>query len=142
MKIQTKYHGEIEISDKEILTFINGIPGFLDEEKFILLPLQEDETFLILQSIVTGGLAFVLVNPFTYFPEYDFSLEESIVELLNIASPEDLVVFSILTIGEPFENTTANLQAPIIINSKNNQAKQVVLNNESYTTRHKILEKR
>jgi flagellar assembly factor FliW len=142
MKIQTKYHGEIEISDKEILTFINGIPGFLDEEKFIILPLQEDETFLILQSIVTGGLAFVLVNPFTYFPEYDFSLEESIVELLNIASPEDLVVYSILTIGEPFENTTANLQAPIIINSKNNQAKQVVLNNESYTTRHKILEKR
>ena len=37
MKISTKFHGEIEINDQDIITFQSGIPGFLDEKKFTLL---------------------------------------------------------------------------------------------------------
>ncbi|MED3792911.1 flagellar assembly protein FliW [Niallia alba] len=141
MKIATKYHGEKEIQEKEVITFPQAIPGFPDEKEFVLLPLDDDGQFNVLQSLENQQLAFVLSNPFTFFKEYDFSLEEYIVELLEIESEEDILVFSILTVHDPFEKTTANLQAPIIINNKKNMAKQVILNEPNYHTKHPLFEK-
>lgn len=142
MEVKTKFHGAIKLLDENVITFLGGIPGFQDESQFAVLPIEGDNTFLILQSLNTTELAFVIVNPFHYFPEYNFTLEDHIVEKLNITSTEDVLVYSVLTIQEPFANTTANLQAPIIINTKEKLGKQVILNSDTYTTRHKILEKR
>ncbi|MBT2678860.1 flagellar assembly protein FliW [Bacillus sp. ISL-35] len=139
MKINTMYHGEVEIN--EILTFEKGIPGFVEEKQFALLPLSDDEFYYVLQSVSTPGLAFVLTNPFHFMKEYDFQLEEGAVEELSLESEKDVTVYSILTVQDPFEKTTANLQAPIIINLKNRKAKQVVLHNEQYKTKHPIFEK-
>ncbi|SHP78902.1 Flagellar assembly factor FliW [Mycobacteroides abscessus subsp. abscessus] len=142
MEIKTKYHGEVQINDHEVINFVKGIPGFPNEENFTILSLEEDGVFSILQSVVTPELAFVIVNPFHYFKDYDFHLEDQVVEALSIKLPEEVQVFTILTVQEPFEKTTANLQAPLIINKNNRMGKQVVLNNEKYTTRHKILGER
>jgi flagellar assembly factor FliW len=44
----------------------------------------------------------------------------------------------ILTIQEPLDKSTANLQAPVVINVKENLAKQVVLTDKRYKTRHEL----
>ncbi|WP_062354129.1 flagellar assembly protein FliW [Bacillus kwashiorkori] len=141
MKINTKYFGEIEIQESDIITFETGIPGFLMETEFVILPLSDDKVFHAMQSVKTAELAFVITNPFLFFQEYDFSLEDSVVEQLAIERVEEVQVYNILTVRDPLPDTTANLQAPIIINSKNNFAKQVILNNTEYQTRHHIFEK-
>ncbi|GKU83399.1 flagellar assembly protein FliW [Niallia sp. NCCP-28] len=139
MKINTKYHGEKEIKEKEIISFVKPIPGFPDEDRFIVLPLDEEGSFFALQSIQNEQLAFVISNPFLFFSDYDFNLEENAVEQLELASEKDVLVFAILTVQEPFEKTTANLQAPIILNQKKNLAKQVILNQTDYITKHLLL---
>ncbi|MFT9598157.1 flagellar assembly protein FliW [Mesobacillus sp.] len=139
MKINTKYHGEVEV--EEILTFEKGIPGFVEEKQFALLPLSDDESYFVLQSVSTPGLAFVLTNPFHFMKEYDFQLEDATVEELSLESEKDVAVYTILTVQDPFERTTANLQAPIIINQTNRKAKQVILHNEQYKTKHPIFNK-
>ncbi|WLR55542.1 flagellar assembly protein FliW [Mesobacillus subterraneus] len=139
MKINTKYHGEVEVED--ILTFQKGIPGFVEEKQFSLLPLSDDESYFVLQSVSTPGLAFVLTNPFHFMKEYDFKLEDATVEELNLESEKDVAVYSVLTVQDPFEKTTANLQAPIIINQRNRKAKQVILHDEQYKTKHPIFKK-
>jgi flagellar assembly factor FliW len=141
LNIDTKYHGSVEIIESEVLTFQKGIPGFPSEKQFALLPLSEDDIFYVMQSIPTPGLAFVLSSPFNFFGEYDFDLEETVIAELDLESENDVLVYSILTIQDPFEKTTANLQAPIIINSKNRRAKQVILYNEQYNTKHPIIKK-
>jgi len=141
VKIATKYHGEKEIQEKEVIAFPQAIPGFPEEKEFVLLPLDEEGQFIVLQSLGNQQLAFVLSNPFTFFQEYDFTLENHIVELLELESEEEVQVFSILTVQDPFEKTTANLQAPIIINSKKNIAKQVILNEPNYHTKHPLFDK-
>ena len=138
MNIQTKYFNEITIEEKDILHFEHGIPGFLEEKQFLLLPLTEDHVYYVLQSVQTSELAFVVTNPFLFFKEYDFELDDATVEQLEIKDATEVVVYSILTLQDPFENTTANLQAPVIINTKNNEAKQVILNDEKYTTKHPL----
>lgn len=139
--IQTKYHGEIEINKEDILHFEKGIPGFLDEKDFILLPLSDDQTFSIMQSLTTPYVAFVIASPFHFFQDYEFKLEDPIVEELDIKAEKDVLVFLILSVGDPFEKTTANLQAPVIINSSNHKAKQVILNDGRYKTKHPIVQK-
>lgn len=141
MKIKTKYHGEITIDERQIIHFENGLPGFLEEKQFIILPLTDNQIYLILQSIQTPEIAFVITNPFFFYKDYEFKLEDGVVEQLGIKEPGDVQVLNILTIHDPFEKTTINLQAPIIINTKNNRAKQVILNYDHYTTREPLFQK-
>ncbi|MBZ5750823.1 flagellar assembly protein FliW [Metabacillus rhizolycopersici] len=138
MGTTTKYHGVIETDEKDILQFQNGIPGFLEEKSFVLLPLDTDSPFWILQSMATPELGFVVVNPFQYFTTYEFDLSEGDKQLLNLTSEKDVVVWMILNVKDPFEDSTANLQAPIVLNAKNNQAKQIILNTPQYKTKQHL----
>lgn len=139
--IQTKYHGEIEINKEDIVYFEKGIPGFLEEKEFVVLPLSEDQAFSVLQSVTTPYAAFVVTNPFDFVKEYQFELEDSVVEELELESEKDVSILSILTVNSPFEKTTANLQAPIIVNTSNHKAKQVILNDGNYKIKHPIFQK-
>ncbi|WP_409252009.1 flagellar assembly protein FliW [Bacillus sp. SCS-153A] len=141
MEISTKYHGKIDIKLEETLIFDGGIPGFLKEKRFVLLPLPDNQFFHILQSVETQHLAFVVTDPFIFFKDYDFTIDENTVEFLGNPVEKDIKVLTILTVKEPMSETTANLQAPVIINLSNKKAKQVILNNTDYRTRHQIFSK-
>lgn len=135
MKLQTKFEETVKINESDILHFKQGLPGFEDEKKFVLIPIN-GTPFSIMQSVQTTDLAFVTTDPFMFFKDYDFELHHSIQDQLEIKEPEDVAVQVILTISDPFENSTANLQAPVIINRKKYVGKQVVLNHLNYQTRH------
>ncbi|WP_066322758.1 flagellar assembly protein FliW [Anoxybacteroides amylolyticum] len=137
MKLRTKYHGEVEVNGTDIFYFSNGIPGFLDEKQFVLLPI-EDTPFIILQSVKTPVLGFAMIDPFLYFPDYDIELDEQTIERLELSSERDVAVYVILTVADPFENTTANLQAPIVVNRAKKLGKQVILTNTPYRTKHRL----
>ncbi|MFN7252523.1 MAG: flagellar assembly protein FliW [Anaerobacillus sp.] len=139
MKINTKYLGEVEISEEKIIHFEAGIPSFLDEKKFVLLPFDESTPFYILQSVTTPELGFVVVSPFQFFPDYQVKLSDATIEALKIEKEEDVSIFSILTVQEPFTKTTANLQGPVVINNKTNQGKQISLNDPNYGTKHLLM---
>lgn len=139
MKIQTKYHGEVEIEAQEIIHFEEGIPSFEDEKQFVILPFGEDSPFLILQSVQSSSLGFVIINPFDFFNDYSVKLSDSTLEKLKIKREEQVAIFSILTVQEPFHNTTANLRGPVVINTKEQLGKQIVLLDEKYTTKHFII---
>jgi flagellar assembly factor FliW len=138
MNINTKYHGIMDIHNEEILLFTNGIPGFKNENQFVLLPLPENDWFHVLQSTKTPELGFVVTDPFLFFTDYDFTLDPSTVEQLEQPSEKNIKVLSILTVREPLHETTTNLQAPIVINLANNKAKQIILNDTSYQTKHLV----
>ncbi|MDQ0177084.1 flagellar assembly protein FliW [Bacillus chungangensis] len=140
MKIETKYHGEIVIKESDIWKFYYGLPGFPDETAFVMLPLPNNDLFFVLQSIANPLLGFVITNPFSFFPDYHFKLDDQTLEQLKIAGEEDVNVHIILTVQKPFSETTANLRAPLIFNMKEKQAKQIILNEEHYTTKHLLFQ--
>lgn len=140
MKISTSYHGDIEIDNQQTLTFNQGIPGFLEETEFVILPLPEAEAFQVLQSIQTKELAFIITDPFQFFLHYDFQLEPQEIEKLQLQQAEDAAVYVLLTMSDSMEKITANLQAPIIVNTKQQLAKQVILMNTAYETKHRLFE--
>lgn len=138
-KIATKYTGEITVLAEDIITFEQGLPGFVDEKDFVILPFAEQSPFFILQSTTTANVAFVLSDPFPFFQTYDFKLEQTYLEALSIQSKRDVLIFVILTVRDPFQQTTANLQAPIVINKEKKLGKQIILTDSRYGTRHLLM---
>lgn len=138
MQIETKYVGAIEITEDHIIHIESGLPGFKDEDRFVLIDLPGNDVLQILQSIKTKELAFIVTNPHLFYKDYEFKLDDHIIETLQIEHERDVVVLSIMTIQEPFHTSTINLQAPLIINERNKRAKQYILSSEQYPVKAKI----
>lgn len=142
MNVNTKYFGQVDVSEEELLHFNQGIPGFKNLNRFALLPLPEAPLYRILQSVDEKDIAFVVVNPYVFFKSYEFDVDNGSKEELSLEKPEDVDLCTVMTLHEPFEKSTVNLQAPIVINRKNNQAKQLILNGTEYHTKHTVAEKK
>ncbi|SER40768.1 flagellar assembly factor FliW [Gracilibacillus ureilyticus] len=140
MRIETKYFGEVEVNESEIIIFPQGIPGFQGENKFILQSFEEGGLFQILQSTNNIDPAFVVVDPFLFVNDYQFKLDEATIEQLQIKLKEDVRVLAIVTVKEPLTSSTANLQAPVVINTQNNHAKQLISIKSNYLTREAIFQ--
>ncbi|MFB5085905.1 flagellar assembly protein FliW [Psychrobacillus sp. PGGUH221] len=139
MNIETKFLGQVTIEETEIIQFQNGLPGFEDNKEFVILPLEKDSPFAILQSIKQQEIGFVIALPFVFKKDYAFDLTEEDREELQIDSSEDLITYSIVTLKEPFSSSTLNLQAPLLINHKQKIAKQLVLQDaNAYPLRFQI----
>lgn len=138
MKIETKFHGTLDISKEQIITFKKGIPGFEKETQFVILELFEGTLFKVLQSIHESYVAFIVCDPWMFELDYEFDLKDSIIEDLQIHSSDDLDIYNILTISQDMSKSTMNLLAPIVVNKKQNSGMQVVLEGTKYTTKHAI----
>lgn len=138
MLINTSRFGEIEYQEEHVFTMVEGILGFPKSKKYIILNHQNNTIFKWLQSIDDPELAFVIVEPYLFFPDYSFDLNDDDVDILKIRSRDKVMVYTILVIPEDPKLITANLKAPVVINSDNRKGKQVALLDERYTTRHYI----
>ena len=142
MKLHASSFGEIEIDEENVLTFPEGIPGFEQYKKFVVINNPDEENpFDWLQSVENEDLAFVIINPFFVFPDYDITIPESAIEKLKIKDETDVFVYTIVVVPENLEDMTTNLSGPIIINGKEKLGKQVILEDNRYTTKHHIFEK-
>ena len=138
MKIQTKFLGEVVIEKSQIWSFPKGIPGFEEEKEFALLPIEGNAIFSVLQSLNTKDIAFVVANPFSISQNYSFDLDEATIHVLEIQNEQEVMVLGVLSIKDPFESSTINLQAPLIFNTKTKKAKQMILNDSFFSMRHQI----
>lgn len=127
MNIQTKFLGEVEISESEVLTFEQGLPGFPDNKKFVLLSLDADLPLAVLQSTEEVELSFVVAFPYAFKKDYAFDLSEEDKEQLQIEQETDVVAYTIMTLKESFNDSTLNLLAPVVINTRTKLGKQIVL---------------
>jgi flagellar assembly factor FliW len=138
LTVKTTRFGEIEVAADKIITFKHGIPGFEEETEFIILPYDEDSPFFLLQSAKTDFLAFLMTDPFKFLSDYEFSIDDENMQELGIEKPEDIVIFSMVTVRGKVKDMTANLVAPVVINIKNNRARQIVLEKSPYKTQHRV----
>lgn len=139
MKLTTTRFGELEIKDNEIIYFKNGIFGFENFKKYILLN-ESGSMFSWLQSIDNEELAFVLIKPVDFYYNYVLDIDEPDVIDLNIREGDETVIYCIVVIPDDTSKMTGNLQGPVVINLSANVGKQVVSLNPKHKLKHPILE--
>ena len=143
MQIATTRFGALEVQEEQIIHIPNGIVGFPDDRKYILLEQKKGSPFIWLQSVANGALAFVLIDPLLFKPDYKVEIGEDAEDLGLKNGGNEAQIMAIVNIlnrgedGKPIA-ITANLLGPIVINPQKRLAKQVVLYGGQYSHRHPI----
>jgi flagellar assembly factor FliW len=138
--INTRNFGQLDVDEKMIISFDKGLPGFEEENEFVILNNWDTDGpvgFMWLQSVKNPDLAFVVSIPFLLRSNYEFELPEEVCSELNISAPSDVGVYTICRIEDKIENMTFNLQSPIIINVKDRRAAQIPLDDKRYSVAEK-----
>ncbi|MDP4176924.1 MAG: flagellar assembly protein FliW [Bacillota bacterium] len=138
MKFNTKYHGEIDYKEEDIITFKKGMPGFENLKKFILFDIEENEVFKILHSIEDENIGFIVVSPFYVMKDYEFDLDDEKLKSLNVKTPDNVTVYNTVTLNSKPEDITANLRAPIIINNIEHLGEQIILDKDEYKIKYPL----
>ena len=120
-----------------------GLAGFQGFDKFVLIEDPKTIPFRWFQSVQEPNLSIVIMDPIIFKPDYSIGLDKIIKDLDWVDSThEEIAIYVVVNILGEGDNKkiTANLLGPIVINSKNNTAVQVVLSDTTYSCQHNILE--
>jgi flagellar assembly factor FliW len=141
MKIETTRFGALDVEEKNIIEFPDGLYGFEKETRFTFLPFNPnvESPMEWMQSALSPHLAFVITDPHLYVPDYKLKLLEEDKKKVDLQPDEPFLTRSIVTIPENYTEMTANLVAPLVINPNKGIAKQFVLTSMEYDTRHYLL---
>lgn len=139
MLFSTTRFGDIDIAEEKIIHMRDGLPGLEDNKRFALLSTEETEPFHWLQSLDAADVSLAVINPYLLFPAYQPAVPEEALRQLGISdSLDDLLVLTVAVIPGDVKNMTTNLLAPILVNAKRNEGRQVILENSDYDLRHPI----
>ncbi|RNB90112.1 flagellar assembly protein FliW [Brevibacillus nitrificans] len=120
------------------LFFEDGIPGFSHLQFFQLLQ-EEESPFFLIRSTEETEVGFWVIDPFSFFRGYEIGLSDLVKEALRVEDRSQIAVFSIVTLREN-NQATVNLKAPIVVNLSNRMARQIILQNDTYSIRQSLFD--
>lgn len=141
MLVQTKYFGEIDLTDEKIITLERGLFGFEEYKRYTILYDCEKEgkaNVSWFQSLDEPSLAFSVINPLVAKPDYNPVVEDELLNGLGEITEENLVILLTLTVPEDITQMTVNLKAPIIINADTRKGVQLIVENQDYEIKYKV----
>jgi len=140
MVVQSIRFGELKVPEEKLIRMQKPILGFERLTTYCLIEREEFWPFLWLQSVEDPAVAFVVVNPIVFFPDYKIEVHSKEIAELTISRDNRVEIYVIVTIPDDPTRMSANLQGPIIINTENTRAKQLVLVNSDYRVQHNIFD--
>lgn len=127
-----------EINKEKTITFPNGIPGFQGCNEFRLSMKQDDDGTMVywLESIDNTAVTFSLVDPVAFGLNYQLTLSDEEMKLLQADNAENIAVLLMVSKNEQAESgypLNANIQGPLIINTASRLAMQKVISKPGVT---------
>jgi flagellar assembly factor FliW len=133
----TKAYGLKDVDERQQISFPVGLFGFEYIKDYVLLD-ADRQPFYWLQSIQVEQVAFILINPFLFRPDYEVDISDEELGEIGISNPEEALIFTIVTMPAK-GGMTANLQGPLIINRELRIGKQAILSDPRWNTKHDIM---
>lgn len=138
MGIKTTRFGELEVNNNDVITFSEGLLGFDNLTKYFVVDPGDNTLILWLQSVDDANVAFPIIEPKIFSPEYVVKLTTLELNTLELESVNNAKIYSILTIPQNVTEMSANLKAPIVINNQKKIAKQIVLQDSKLSVKHEM----
>jgi flagellar assembly factor FliW len=124
MKIQTHLFGTQDVRAEQILHFPTGVIGQEEDHQWMLLADEDQSALAWLQSLSTPDAGFPVISPRRFFPDYQLCLDASSLAPL-LVSPQDQL-FVLALVNHVRSSLTANLRAPIVLNTSRQLGRQVI----------------
>jgi len=129
----------VTVDSRQIVTFQSGLIGLPQLKVFALIEDEQSLPIRLLECVSVPNVVFVVINPFTIYPNYDIEISDEDASDLSIKSAADVLVLSIVTVPDDLRFVTANLLSPVIINMRTKRGKQILLTDTDYPINYRIL---
>ncbi|MBI9073192.1 MAG: flagellar assembly protein FliW [Melioribacteraceae bacterium] len=123
MKIRTQQFGEIEFEEEKIIEFKDGVLGFENLTKFLLLT-EENSIFFWLTSIEEPEIVFPLFPVSILMEEYP--------------EKENFEAFGIVRLDKEIKNITINLKGPVYISQEQKRGYQKIIDSDKYVIDYQL----
>ena len=138
MKVNTTRFGELQVNKEDVINFQEGLLGFENLKKFFVVDPGDSTLILWLQSIDDEKIAFPIIEPKIFKPDYVAKLLPADMNSVELDSLTQAKIYSILTIPSDITTMSANLKAPVVINNAKKIAKQIVLQDSKLNVKHEM----
>lgn len=141
MQVTTRLLGQeetLEVSEDQVFAFEPPMGGFEEFRRFVLIT-DEESPVEWLQSVDDVEVAFALLEPFMFDPDYVFELPDGDAEELGMQEADDGFVRCILTLRDDPDEITANMVAPLVFCRRSHLVRQLVLQDSGQPLRRPIL---
>ena len=137
--LESTRFGSIVLPAALIVEIPEGLMGMHHLTRFALVESSVAAVpFRFLLSLDDAEVGFGMADPTKLFANYEVDLAAE-REVLDIQSDDEAKLFVVLTIGENPMRTTANLLAPLLLNTRTMIGRQLVLSDSRYSTKHPII---
>jgi flagellar assembly factor FliW len=137
MVITTSRFGQLDVNAERLIVFHEGILGFPKQRDYALIQTGEDSGFYWLQSVCTPELAFVVCDPRLFVADYQVPVKLEELTCVELEDAKDAQIFII--VNKIDDLLTGNLQGPLVVNVLNRRARQLVLSDKRFSTRHPLM---
>ncbi len=138
MKVKTTRFGELEVNPNDVVTFSEGLLGFENLKKYFVVDPGDSTLILWLQSTEDEKVAFPIIEPKIFKPDYIAKLLPADLNGLELETLQTAKLYSILTIPANVTEMSANLKAPVVVNSAKKVGKQIVLQDSKLSVKHEM----
>jgi flagellar assembly factor FliW len=138
MELQGTRFGTLSFEEQDIIELADGLLGFPLSRRFLLFPYGEGSAFFWLQSVDEPDIAFIVVNPFEFFGNLEYVIQDDDAAAIGLEQNEHAEIFTLVTIpeGKP-EDMRTNLAGPVVVNVSNRRGRQVLI--KEYSPRQPLI---
>lgn len=123
----------------QVLRLDEPLPGFPAHRDYVLVAADSTGLLFWLQSVAADGPRFLVVPTAVFFPDYAPVLPPASRAELGLATTDDARIYAVLTVpAGDVAAATANLRAPVVVNSATARARQIVLSDSTYPVRRPL----
>ena len=112
--------------DVPVIELVTPMPGFPELTRYALVQLDDAGVLGALRSLEGPDVRF-LVLPAAYFAGYEVEIDDETVAALELASAGEALALVVVNPGATAGAATANLLAPVLLNTRTSRGMQVVL---------------
>ncbi len=127
---QEKESKSDQVEHSDPLDFPAGLPGFEEHNQFVLESRADMRPFLWLRSLSDPDIALLLISCLLLKKQVPIHISNEELQLIGSPSEDDIASYYVLRVDTKEGTITANTRAPVLINTKSMQGRQVILDQE------------
>jgi len=109
-----------------VIELVDAMPGLPAMAKCVLVQLDDTGALYRLQSVLDPDLRLLVAASPVFFADYAPEIDDETASKIGLEDAADALVLLVVTVGGSAAESTANLLAPIVLNSRTRQAAQVL----------------
>lgn len=138
-RLTTTRFGELELPETALLVFEQGLLGFEHLTRFVIIESDDADPMRWLQAVDEEDIAFLIVEPALFFPDYTVKLTQEDRQALKLGAKDEALLACLVVVPEDASQMTINLLGPLAMNAEARVGRQLVLHDSGHSPRQRLL---